>query len=105
LGILDDLAPKDLIVLKNMYKQQKDMQPYYQPEDNEFNELKTVELAGWNELQQVCNLNDADFKISLIKLSRCGLIHEIIGPILEYRGGVYTITPLLRRLVEIVKVM
>jgi hypothetical protein len=29
-----------------MYEQQKDMKPYYEPEDNEFNELKTVELAG-----------------------------------------------------------
>jgi hypothetical protein len=51
------------------------------------------------------NLNDVDFKISLIKVSRCGLIHEIVGTILEYRGGVYTITPLLRRLMDIVKVL
>ena len=29
------------------------MQPYYEPEDNEFNELTTVELAGWNELQRL----------------------------------------------------
>ena len=30
LNILDDLTPKDLMVLKNMYEQQKDMKPYYQ---------------------------------------------------------------------------
>jgi hypothetical protein len=34
LSILDDLTPKDLIILKNIYEQQKHMQPYYQPDDN-----------------------------------------------------------------------
>jgi hypothetical protein len=92
LSILDDLTPKDLVVLKNIYKQQKEMQPYYNPDDNEYDELKTVELAGWNELQSICNLSQVDFKISLLKLSRCGLLHEIVGMILSYRGEVYTIT-------------
>jgi hypothetical protein len=34
LSVLDDITPKDLIVLKNIYEQQKHMQPYYQPDDN-----------------------------------------------------------------------
>jgi hypothetical protein len=96
LSILDDLTPKDLILLKNIYEQQKNMQYHYDREDDIPNLETTVESAGWDELPKICNLDDADFAISLIKLTRCGLINEIVDTVELHYGGLYIITPLLR---------
>jgi hypothetical protein len=76
------------------------MVPYYQPSDNEYNELKTVKRAGWESLQNTCGLKEVEFRISLTKLARNGLIAEIVGVLLGYRGGVYTITPAFKKLLH-----
>ncbi|MPZ07307.1 MAG: hypothetical protein GEU26_12980 [Nitrososphaeraceae archaeon] len=99
---LSELSLTDIIVAKEIYEQQKNMVPYYQPTDNEFNELETVKRAGWENLQNMCNLNDVEFRISLIKLARSGLIAEIMGVLLGYRGGVYTITPAFKKLMKLI---
>jgi hypothetical protein len=55
------------------------MVPYYQPSDNEYNELETVKRAGWESLQNTCGLKEVEFRISLTKLARNGLIAESWG--------------------------
>jgi hypothetical protein len=48
-------------------------------------------------------MNETDFKISLYKLSRAGLIKEIVGTYVSYTGGHYLITPAFKRLMNFIK--
>jgi hypothetical protein len=48
-------------------------------------------------------MDETDFRISLYKLSRVGLIKEIVGSYADYAGGYYLITPAFKRLMEFIK--
>lgn len=100
--LLEDLSFNDLILLKNVINQQKNMKKVYEPYENIYNELKTVDYAGWDKLREACGLDEEHFQISLLKLSRSGFIREITGSYLGYMGGTFIITPISINLIRLV---
>lgn len=102
-NLLEDLSIQDLTLLKHIYDQQQDMSPRTNPAEGTYNELLTVLSSGWEKLQSINNLDAVEFQISLLKLSRSGFIKEITGSYVGYLGGTYIITPMLKKLVNLVK--
>lgn len=101
-NLLDDLSIRDLQLMKHIYNQQQDMDPRINPAEGTYNELLTVWASGWKELQSISNLDAEEFQISLLKLSRSGFIKEITGSYGDYLGGTYIITPILKKLVNLI---
>ena len=62
-----------------------------------------VEEGKWHEIKDKLGLDEVNFNISLIKLSRVGLIKEIVGPYVGYAGWLYLITPAFIRLMKLIK--
>jgi hypothetical protein len=115
--ILAELSPADLVVGREIYKQQKDIEIITGketfPEDSmmiaglytgqQRNALQIIREEGWDRLPQICGIDDVEFRIALIKLSRAGLIKEITGGFMDYTGGLYHLTPVFRRLMHIIQ--
>jgi hypothetical protein len=67
-------------------------------------ELKNVvEKGKWHEIKNNLGLTEEDFDISLTKLTRAGLIKEIVGTYFDYAGRLYLITPAFRRLMKLIQ--
>jgi hypothetical protein len=82
-----------------IYEHQKDM-------PKQFGEDKNTELdfcyekVRWHEIRGYCNLDEAEFIISLSKLAKAGLIKEIVGMYVSYHAGHYLITPAFKKTYE-----
>jgi hypothetical protein len=100
---LSELSPIDLLVGLEIYKQQKYMPEKFDAESNENTELKFIVNNGWHNIRNTCGLDEADLNIALAKLSRAGLIKEIVGMYLNYTGGIYLITPTFKRLMRFIR--
>jgi hypothetical protein len=103
LSFVSDLTPTDIILGLEIYKQQKDRPLQFDIESKENTELKFVVKSGWHELQNICKLDEVNFKISIHKLSTAGLIKEIVGMYANYTGGLYLITPTFQRLMNFIR--
>jgi hypothetical protein len=97
-NLLEDLSIQDLTLLKHIYDQQREMNPRTNPAEGTYNELLTVWGSGWKELQSKSQLTNEQYQISLLKLTRSGFIKEITGSYVDYLGGTYIITPILKKL-------
>lgn len=101
IGFIDELSLNDLRVGMKMYEQQKGL-----PETFDFDkgdtELKFVVEHGWHNIMVSCQLTEEEFRISLLKLARTGLIKEIVGTYVSYKGGHYIITPTFKRLMKLI---
>jgi hypothetical protein len=103
---LSELTTTDILVGKEIYERQKNVSERYgfdiSSKDN--TELKyVVEEGKWHEIKDKLGLDEVNFNISLIKLSRVGLIKEIVGPYVGYAGWLYLITPAFIRLMKLIK--
>ena len=56
-----------------------------------------------DDIMYTCDLNEIDFGIALGKLARTGLIKEIVGMYMGYKGGLYLITPTFKKLMNFIK--
>ena len=103
---LSELTTTDILVGKEIYERQKNVSERYgfdiSSKDN--TELKyVVEEGKWHEIKDKLGLDEVNFNISLIKLSRVGLIKEIVGPYVGYAGWLYLITPAFIQLMKLIK--
>ena len=103
LSFISELSPTDLQVGMEIYKQQKDKPDKFDMESDTNTELKFVVNNGWHTIQGICNLSEDNFKISLYKLSRAGLVKEIVGAYVSYSGGLYLITPAFQKLMHFIR--
>jgi hypothetical protein len=79
LSLLSELSPTDLLVGLQIYRQQKNMPEKFDLDSQENTELEFTVQTGWHEIRNTLEMQDTDFKIALYKLSRAGLIKEIVG--------------------------
>jgi hypothetical protein len=100
LVFVEELSPTDIKLASVIYEQQKVMPQRFDEEEN--TELKFIVRKGWHNIRSVCNLAETDFNIALYKLSRAGLIKEIVGMYLGYKGGLYLITPAFKGLMDFI---
>jgi len=103
LSFSSELSPTDLQVGLEIYKRQKNMPEKFNFESKENTELEFTVRTGWHEIRDALEMNETDFKIALHKLSRAGLIKEIVGTYVSYTGGHYLITPAFRRLMDFIR--
>lgn len=101
LGFVSELSLIDIRVAAEIYKQQSHMPKEFDHEEN--TQLNFVVNGGWHNIRQICKLDEIDFEIALGKLSRAGLIKEIVGMYIEYKGGLYLITPAFKRLMKFIR--
>jgi hypothetical protein len=94
LDILAELILKEIEVARVIYSQQRDS-----PQNDE-NELKWAIQKGWKQLSEQCSIPKEDLPFVLLRLQRSGLIREIIGTYMDYKGGVYIITESFRKLMR-----
>lgn len=99
---LSELKETDLLIGKEIYEQQKDMPEKFDI-DSDKTELKFIVERKWHEIKTKFGLSEVDFNISLIKLSRAGLIKEIVGMYAGYTGWLYLITPAFKRLMKLIQ--
>jgi hypothetical protein len=102
IGFIDELSLKDLKLGIKMYEQQKDI-PEKFGLGKENTELNFVVTRGWHDLKSICRLTEVEFRMSLSKLARSGLIKEIVGSYFDYIGGHYIITPTFKRLMNFIQ--
>jgi hypothetical protein len=100
LGFISELSPIDIRVAAEIYKQQSRAPEVFDSEEK--TQLKFIVNAGWHNIRKICKLDETDFQIALSKLSRAGLIKEIVGMYIEYTGGLYLITPAFKRLMKFI---
>ena len=103
LSFLSELSPTDLQVGLEIYKRQKNMPEKFDFDSQEHTELEFTIRTGWHSIRDSLGMDETDFKIALYKLSRAGLIKEIVGTYVSYTGGHYLITPAFRRLMDFIK--
>lgn len=102
LVLISDLTPIDLKVAKEIYKQQKDKPEKFDMEEDKNNALFFVRNAGWDNLRQICELDESDFLLSLHKLSNAHLVEQVVGSYIGYMGDKYIITSTFQRLMSII---
>jgi hypothetical protein len=100
LFFLSELTTTDILVGKEIYELQEDM-PFDLDSRTELKDV--VDMKKWHEIKGKLRLNDVEFKISLIKLSRAGLIKQLVGSVIEFTGWVYLITPVFERLMKLIQ--
>jgi hypothetical protein len=104
LRFVEELTTTDVLVGKEIYEYQKNLPESFDIESNDNTELKNViEKGNWHEIKKKLGLPEADFNISLIKLTRAGLVKEIVGPYVNYTGWHYLVTPAYRRLMKLIQ--
>jgi hypothetical protein len=108
LSLVEDLSEVDLRLAREIYRQQEKITYDFDPSTpnevtpEEKSELKFVRESGWNTLRERCKMDEDTYSVSLLKLSRAGLIKEIVGTYSSYGGHKYIITPLFQRLIKII---
>jgi hypothetical protein len=101
-SLLSELSPADLQLAREVYKRQKEIiPPGTQPGTD--NEVKLVRESGFYELRKSLSLDDAQYGLAITKLSRAGLIRQVVGSYIEYTGDAYMITPVFRKMIELIQ--
>jgi hypothetical protein len=101
--IISDLTPTDMTIAEHIFMQQKDMHIPTGRYHKYANELKEVKKMGWDNICQECNLDDVSFQLSLIKLSRAGLIRELVGYLDNAGQGTYIITDGFKKFADFIR--
>lgn len=84
LNAISTLFPRDLIVAREIYRQQKDKPKSFDGDDNELN---FINRQGWRDIPKNLGLNEMELRLSLINLNKAGLIRPIIGTYFNFVGG------------------
>jgi hypothetical protein len=101
-SLLSELSPADLELAREVYKRQKEIiPPDIQPGTD--NEVKLVRESGFYELRKSLTLDDAQYGLSITKLSRAGLIRQVVGSYIGYTGDAYMITPVFRKMIDLIQ--
>lgn len=77
--VVSDLTPADMTVAAEIFRQQEGMPKVFPKSNPKINELSAAKERGWDTITRKCNLNATRFQLSLVKLERAGLIHELVG--------------------------
>lgn len=102
--LVSDLNPVDLMLGLKIYEQQKNRPREFDFESREGKtEFKFVVESGWHDLQGACQLDEVRFRTALHKLTRAGLIKEVVGMYVNYVGGFYIITPAFQTLMNFIR--
>lgn len=97
IAMLRDLTPGQLAIAKEIFQTQRE------PPSEKQNDLQWATACGWNDLAKRLNLSPDQFLSACILLQRAGLLREVIGAFMDYRGGVFVITPAFRSLMAYLK--
>ena len=100
LRILLELSPADVVLAREAFRQQKDIQEEFISEEE--GELKVIKNSGWDNLPNLTGMGKSDFMLSVVKLVRTGLLIQVIGTYASYRGDAYKITPVFRTLMNLI---
>jgi hypothetical protein len=103
LSILLELSSADLYVAREVYSQQKDIPEEFT--NIEQNELKAIKDSGWDKLPEICKMDSAQFRMSVTKLLRTGLLQQVVGVYVSYIGDAYRITSVFRKLILLIEKM
>ncbi|MDQ4014807.1 MAG: hypothetical protein M3136_03480 [Thermoproteota archaeon] len=101
LSLLLGLLPADLVVAREIYKQQKDTPTDIQPEV--MSEVQIVRNSGFYEVRELTGLDKAEFDLALTKLVRAGLVRQVVGSYIGYAGDAYRITHTFRKMMDLVE--
>lgn len=102
--LVADLNPVDIMLGLKIYEQQKNRPKEFSLDSSKGQtEFDFVIESGWHNLQGACRLDDVRFQTSLHKLSRAGMIKEVVGMYLNYVGGLYIITPTFQSLMNFIR--
>jgi hypothetical protein len=96
-----ELLPADLVVAREIYKQQKDTPTDIQPEV--MSEVQIVRNSGFYEVRELTGLDKAEFDLALTKLVRAGLVRQVVGSYIGYAGDAYRITHTFRKMMDLVE--
>ena len=66
-------------------------------------ELEFTVKTWWHNIPDSLEMSETDFKIGLHKLSRAGLINEVVGTYVGYSGGHYLITSAFKRFMNFIR--
>ena len=95
---LSELSYEQIVILKEMYNQQKDL-PY-----DEKDELILLNKHGWQDLSKKMNdkyaIAPEDLTFLLKRVERTGFVYEVNGSYMSYNGGIYRITPTFIKLMK-----
>jgi len=95
LQVLSELTIKELEVARAIYKQQREKK-----RKNE-NELQWALRCGWEEVEKECpSIPEEDFRFIFLRLQKSGLVKEIVGGFFDYKGGVFVITQVFRKIMK-----
>jgi hypothetical protein len=95
LQVLSELIIKELGVARAIYKQQREKK-----RKNE-NELQWALRCGWEEVEKECpSIPEEDFQFIFLRLQKSGLVKEIVGGFFDYKGGVFVITQVFRKIMK-----
>ena len=95
LQVLSELTMKELEVAKAIYKQQREKQR------KDENELQWALRCGWEEVEKECpSIPEEDFRFIFLRLQKSGLVKEIVGGFFDYKGGVFVITQVFRKIMK-----
>ena len=100
LRILLELSSPDVMLAREVFRQQKESQEDFSTVEE--NELKNVKNSGWDQLPDITGMSKSDFMLSVVKLVRTGLLIQVIGTYVSYRGDAYRITPVFRKLMKLI---
>lgn len=98
LGQLRTLSPMQLRVARAIYEQQKNGPPVGK------NNLQWASEAGWENLPQLLEMDVDEVLASCLVLQGTGMLREITGTYLDYTGGVFLMTPVLARMMQLASV-
>jgi hypothetical protein len=102
--LVADLNPVDIMLGLKIYEQQKERPKEFSLDSSKGQtEFDFVIESGWHKLQDACRLDDVRFQTSLHKLSRAGMIKEVVGMYVNYVGGCYIITPTFQSLMNFIR--
>jgi hypothetical protein len=96
-----ELLPADLVVAREIYKQQKDTPTDIQPEV--MSEVQIVRNSGFYEVRELTGLDKTEFDLALTKLVRAGLVRQVVRSYIGYAGDAYRITHTFRKMMDLVE--
>lgn len=97
-SVLSELSYEQIVILEEMYNQQKDL-PY-----GKNGELLLLNEHGWQDFSKKMEdkyaIASEDLTFLLKRIERTGFVYEVNGSYMDYNGGTYRITPTFIKLMK-----